>query len=115
MGARKQLVKTGVLSDTAVAVYVAPTTPSNAMVAVNTILVANTSSSAATVTVYLVPADGSEDTSNEILSAVSVAAHTTMLIDAHHEIALLSAGDSIMAKAGTTLVLNLAISGEEFS
>jgi hypothetical protein len=74
------------------------------------IVVANTSASAATATVSLVPSGGSAGTSNRLLGGVSVAANDDQIVDFWQ---VLEAGDKLAALAGTGAVLVLTASGVE--
>ena len=70
----------------------------------------NTSASAVTVTLNLVPNGGSLLTSNQVLSATSVPANSQLIWAA--DIPMI-AGDSFQALASTAAVVNLIISGIE--
>lgn len=74
------------------------------------ILVSNTTNTSATVTVNLVPSGSSPSQSNEILCSLTLAGYSTLTFKCSQ---VLEAGDFIVAKAGTTSVLNIMVSGVE--
>ena len=74
------------------------------------ILVANTTATAATVTVNLVPSAGTAQTSNEILDSITLSGYSTLTFKCSQ---VLEIGDFIVAKAGTSSALNIVVSGVE--
>lgn len=76
--------------------------------------VCNTTASAATVTVYLVPSGGSPAAANTIVSARPVAAGQTLeLYEVENQV--LEAGDTLQALASAGTAITLAVSGVELS
>lgn len=74
------------------------------------ILISNTTNTAATVTVNLVPSGGSAATTNEILCSVTISGYSTLTFKCSQ---VLELGDFIVAKSGTASVLNVIVSGVE--
>jgi hypothetical protein len=85
-------------------------TSSGVKTIIKEILVANTTATAATVTVNLVPSAGTASTSNEILDSVTLSGYSTLTFKCSQ---VLEIGDFIVAKAGTSSSLNIVISGVE--
>jgi hypothetical protein len=74
------------------------------------LVLANTSASAVTATVSLVPSGGTAGTSNRLLGGASVAANDDQVLDLWQ---VLEVGDKLAALAGTGAVLVLTASGVE--
>jgi hypothetical protein len=74
------------------------------------ILIANTTATAATVTVNLVPAAGTASQSNEILCSLTLSGYSTLTFKCSQ---VLEIGDFLVAKAGTASALNIIVSGVE--
>jgi hypothetical protein len=85
-------------------------TSSGVKTVIKEILVSNTSNTAATVTVNLVPSGASVAQTNEILCQITIAGYSTLTFKCSQ---VLEAGDFIVAKAGTSAVLNILVSGVE--
>jgi hypothetical protein len=74
------------------------------------ILVANTSTSTASVTLHIVGVAGTATAANKIVSEVSVAANSTVTLDITQ---VLNVGETIQALASAATSINLMISGYE--
>lgn len=72
----------------------------------------NTSSSAATLTVYVVPTGGSASAANALISGRSIAGNDNLGWEGEM---VLNAGDFIVAVAGTTSVINAFLNGVELT
>ena len=77
---------------------------------VKQLLVANYSSSAASVTVNFVPSGGTVGNSNVVVPALNIAANSTITLDVTQ---VLNLGDAIAAYASATSSINIAASGYE--
>jgi len=84
------------------------TVPSATTAVVKEIIVANPTTSAATVTVSVVPSGNSASAANNIIGGVSVAANSTLVFDISQ---VLATGDAVAALASAGSTLNLLISG----
>jgi hypothetical protein len=73
------------------------------------ILVANTGTSTASVTIHLVPASGTATLSNKIVPEVSISANSVITLDITQ---ILTVGESIQALASASSI-NVVISGYE--
>ncbi len=71
-------------------------------------LVANTTAAAATLTLYLVPSGGTAGAGNMLFNALSVAAGATTVIDLEQ---YMEAGDFLAGLQGTASALTVTISG----
>jgi len=83
------------------------TVPTGSTVIVRQITVANTTSTAATITLGL-DAAAALVAANRLLSAVSVGPNETLVLDLHH---VLNAAETIRALQGTASALTVMISG----
>ena len=105
----KALVEGAQLATSATAEY---TAPGNTTTILKKVTVTNTTSSAQTVTIYLVASGGSAGASNCITSAQTVAANA--VYEAYEcENHVLMTGDSIQALASAASSLTLRVSGIE--
>ena len=86
------------------------TAPASTTTIIKNILICNTTTSAATVTLNLVASAGSAAASNRILSTYNVNASDTVAIDLS---GVLATGDFISAVQGTSSALTLHITGVE--
>jgi len=75
--------------------------------------VCNTSGSAATITLKIIPSGGSVDGTHAVVSAYSLAAGDTLSLTGYLTGCCLGPGDSIHAQAGTANVLDVIITGTE--
>lgn len=92
------------------------TVPASTRVIVRQIIVANTTGTAATFTLHLVPNSGGSvgtaAAANAIATAVSVAANSTTYLEVRQVLG--AANDTIQALQGTASALTFAISGVTF-
>ena len=95
------------LTTSAVAIY---TVGAGKTAVTKQLIFSNTSASAVTVTVNLVPNGGSLATSNQILTTTSVPANSQLIWAADLP---MIAGDAIQALASTAAVVNVIVSGIE--
>lgn len=101
----KRLFGPGLLTGSAVTKY---TTPAGTTTVVKSILVCNTTGSAATLTMSI----GTDAAGTEIFTAKSFAANDTVVIPCW---IVLNAGDTIQALSGTASALNVSAFGVETS
>lgn len=95
---------------TSVATYYSA--PENTSAIIKKLTITNTSGSAVTVTLYLVPSGGTASAANEITSAIPVSAgkaYEAYEMEGH----ALAPDDSIQALAGAATSLNIRCSGVE--
>lgn len=88
------------------------TVPAATNVKLESIVLCNTTTTAATITISAVPSGGTAGTTNRILAGVSVAANSTVVVDAH---VYMAAADFIAALQGTTSAITVTISGETYA
>ncbi|MDA8395552.1 MAG: hypothetical protein M0T72_10000 [Candidatus Dormibacteraeota bacterium] len=98
---------------TEAALYTAPASTTNnpapgATAILKSMLVCNTTASAATLTLYIVPSGGAAGAANEIYNALSIAAGATQQIDLEQ---YLEAGDFLAGLQGTASALTVTLSG----
>lgn len=86
------------------------TAPASTTTIVKNIIVCNTTSSAATLTLSLVASGGSAGATNRIMSSLNILPNDTVLFELS---GVLSTGDFISALQGTSGSLTLHISGVE--
>lgn len=86
------------------------TAPASTTTIVKNIIVCNTTSNAATLTLSLVASGGSAGTTNRIMSALEVTGNNTVAFDLS---GVLATGDFISALQGTSSALTLHITGVE--
>lgn len=88
------------------------TAPANTRTIIDKMTATNTSGSAATITVKLIPQSGAAGAANTLISAQSIAAGASYLCP---EIAghILKAGDIISTLAGTASAITIRVSGRE--
>ena len=98
---------TGQPGTTATTLYTAPSSTTSL---IKNIIICNTTSAAATVTLSLVPSGGSAAVTNRIMSALNISANDTVAMDLS---GVLSTGDFISALQGTSGALTLHITGVE--
>jgi len=79
---------------------------------VKQLLATNTTATASTISVNLVPSAGTTSTSNLIFASVPVPANSTLVIDLAQ---VMNAGDQLFALAGNATTVNLTVSGYEAS
>jgi hypothetical protein len=82
--------------------------PSNTKVILKQIILANTSSSSATVSISLVPSGGTAGAANRIVPNVSVSANSVVVIDLSQ---VMEPGDFLSAVQGTAGAITVNISG----
>lgn len=104
----KQFVPVTTLGTSATTLYTVSTPATNATI--KQILIANYSSSSASVTVYAVPGGGTASNSNVIVPAIPIAANSTITLDVT-QVLPVNAFISAFASAGSSL--NIMISGYE--
>ncbi len=78
---------------------------------VKRVVICNTTATAATLTMYLVPSGGTAGVTNMILNALSVAASTTQILDLEQE---MNPGDFLAALQSVAGALTVTISGATF-
>lgn len=105
----KRMTNPTQLGTTAASVY---TAGAGITAVVKQVLATNTTASASTVSIHLVPSAGTATTSNLIFSGIPVPANSTVIIDLAQ---VLNAGDSLHAFAGNATTVNLTVSGYEAS
>lgn len=88
------------------------TVPTGKTWIVKQILLANTSSSDATVTIYFVPTGGTAGTSNMVVPGITVSAKSLVTIDMAQ---VLTAGDFFVGVQSTSGAITVLISGVEVS
>ncbi len=103
----KQLKAATTLTTSYVTMY---TVPGSTTAIIKEILLANTTASAVTASVSVVPSAGSASTSNNILGAVNIDPNSTTVVELH---TLMIAADFISAKASAGSAINIMISGVE--
>lgn len=92
---------------TATTLYTAPASTSTIL---KNILLCNTTSTDATITISFVPSGGSAGTTNRVFSAYTVKANDTVAVDMS---SILSTGDFVSALQGTSGAITAYISGVE--
>ena len=75
------------------------------------LIVCNTTASAATLTLYLVPSGGTAGAANELFNALSVGAGATTILDPEQS---MNPGDFIAGLQGTASALTVSLSGATF-
>jgi hypothetical protein len=105
----KRMTNPTQLGTTASSVY---TAGSGVTAVVKQLLATNTTATASTVSVHLVPSSGTTTTANLIFAAVPVPANSTLIIDLSQ---VLNTGDQLFAFAGNATTVNLTVSGYEAS
>lgn len=103
----KALVEGILLTGTAATLY---TAPASTTAVIRSITLCNTDSVARTVTLYLIASGGSLGALNTVLSAFSVAAGETVILDS---LFVLLTGDFLQALASTTNVVSIRVDGSE--
>lgn len=98
---------TGQPGTTATTLY---TAPASTTTLIKNIILCNTTSSDANITISLVPSGGSAGTTNRIMSALTVKATDTVSMDLS---GILATGDFISALQGTSSAITLHITGIE--
>lgn len=88
------------------------TVPAATDVAVKTFLLCNTTTTAATVTIYVVPTGGTAGATNTVVAALTVAANQTVTIQAD---IYMTTGDFLAALQGTAAAITVSISGETYA
>lgn len=88
------------------------TVPSNKTWIVKQIMLTNTTSSDATVTLYLVPSGSSASASNMIVPGITIYAKSVVTIDLSQ---VMTAGDFFVGIQGTANAITIVISGVEVS
>ena len=105
----KRMTNPTQLGTSAASVY---TVGSGITAVVKQLLATNTTATASTVSVHLVPTSGTTTTSNLIFASVPVPPNSTLVIDLAQ---VMNAGDSLHAFAGNAATVNLTVSGYEAS
>jgi hypothetical protein len=103
----KRLAAPQVLPTSSAVLYAVP---ANTTTTVKQILLANTTGTQATVTLNVVVASSSPQTSNQILPAMVINPNTTITLDLNQ---VLNANDSIWGVSNTASAINIMISGYE--
>jgi len=88
------------------------TVPASTDVKIAAFVLCNTTALAATVTVSVVASGGSASTANQVVSAVSVPANTTVVVDSP---IYMTTSDFIAAFQGTAAAITVFISGETYA
>lgn len=86
----------------------ATSVPANTKVIIKQILLANTATAAATVSISLVPSGGTAGAANRIVPNVSINANSVVAIDMSQ---LMESGDFLSAVQGTASAITATISG----
>lgn len=86
------------------------TVPEGEKVIVRNIVLANTTSSLAKVSVHFVPAGGTADNTNKVIADYGLSPNTTVVIDMN---AVLEAGDSVQAIQAVAGAVTMYLSGVE--
>jgi hypothetical protein len=86
------------------------TVPASTTTIVKQVVIANTSGSAATVSLRLVPSGGTAGVANSLAEAVSIGANSTQTLDLSQ---VMATGDFLQALQGTSGAITLTISGVE--
>jgi hypothetical protein len=103
----KALVEGILLTGTAATLY---TTPGATTAVIRSITLCNTDSVARTVTLYLIASGGSLGGLNTVLSAFSMAAGETVILDS---LFVMMTGDFIQGLASVTNVVSIRVDGSE--
>jgi hypothetical protein len=104
-----RLYSTNFLSSSATALY---TVPSGKTAVCKQIVLNNTSASATTVTVHVVPSGGAAATSNQVVSQLSIGPYSDIIWSADIPLAV---GDAIYALASASNVITATVSGIEIA
>jgi len=91
------------------------TVPANKAAKFATGCLCNTSGSAVTVSVSIIPSGGSVDGTHRIVSGYSLAAGDTLSLAEYLSGMLLGAGDAVSVNAGTGSAVDVTLSGTEMS
>jgi hypothetical protein len=102
------VVSTQLSSTSATSVY---TVPSNSSATIKHGVLCNTSASAVTVSLSVVPSGGTASASNRIISGVSLPANSSISLKNYLEGAQLGAGDFISVTASVVDVLTVVLTG----
>jgi len=106
------LVQSQQLTSTAVVTLLTSGTSPKKRTSLEVFTVCNTTGTAATLTVFLVPSGGAADATARLVDARSVAANSTeRLLDLVGQV--LESGDSLRVQAGTANALTIRVSGRE--
>lgn len=89
------------------------TVPASTTVKVASIVITNTTSSSATLTLSIVPSGGTAGAANRILAAIAVGGNVTMTLDPIS--VYMNASDFIAGLQGTSSALTVTISGETYA
>lgn len=98
---------TGQPSTSATTLY---TAPASTTTIIKNIIICNTTATAATLTLNLVPSAGAATSANRIMSALNVQPNDTVTVDLS---GILATGDFISALQGTSSALTVHITGVE--
>lgn len=107
----KTLANSAYVPTTAATIY---TAPSLTTTIVDKCTMTNTSATAATVNIYIVPSGGTLGASNLITSALSIPGNTAQVLNEMQN-QILNAGDMIAVSAATASVIVARISGREIA
>lgn len=88
------------------------TVPASTNVKLESMILCNTTSTAATITMSVVPSGGTAGVTNRIMSGQPVAANSMVPFDIH---AYMVTGDFIAALQGTSSAITVTISGETYA
>ena len=88
------------------------TVPASTDVAVKSIVLCNTTATAAAVTINVVPSGGTVGVANQVCGALSVAANTTITIDTN---IYMTSSDFLAAAQGTASAVTVTVSGETYA
>lgn len=88
------------------------TVPGSTDVKIAAFILCNTTTTAATVTISVVASGGSASTANQVVSAASVPANSTVVVDSS---VYMTSGDFIAAFQGTASAVCVFVSGETYA
>lgn len=113
-GSIRPLVQTQFLTNAA-AIYYTMTGMQNDVATVNSIVIANTTAAAKTVTIHNVPSGGTASAGNQIFPAVSIPANTTWVGRYPGDgMCVIPVGGTIQALASAVSAVTLTIGGREY-
>jgi hypothetical protein len=100
---------TALTANTETTLYTCPTAQTTTAL-IKQFVVTNTSGSASTINISLVPSGGSAGASNRLFNSLSVGANETILLDVSQ---VMTSGDFISVKSGVGATINFTVSGIE--
>jgi len=114
-GALKQIVATQYLPASVGVLYTAPAALANSVALLTSLVLANVTAGAVTITLYNVPSGGSPATSNAVMYQVSIPANTTWIGRYPGEGALtMPGGSTLQGLASAANSVTITAGGEEY-